>query len=91
MRTGKFEEKSISIIEDVGRIITDSTGPAETLHNIAKLIADKFYVDVCSIYVFDGDRNCLSLVATVGLHEEMVGKICMGVQESLTGLVLEDM
>ncbi len=91
MRTGKFEEKSISIIEDVGRIITDSSGPAETLHNIAKLIADKFYVDVCSIYVFDGDRNCLSLVATVGLREEMVGNICMGVHESLTGLVLEDM
>ena len=91
MRTSTFEEKSISIIEDIGRIITRSSGPAETLHNIAKLIADKFCVDVCSIYVFDGDKNCLSLVATVGLREEMVGKICMGVHESLTGLVLEEM
>jgi len=91
MRISTFEEKGISIIEDVGRIITGSSGPAETLHDIAKLIADKFCVDVCSIYVFDGDKDCLSLVATVGLREEMVGKICMGVHESLTGLVLEEM
>ena len=91
MRIRKFEEKGISIIEDVGRIITGSSGPAETLHNIAELIADKFCVDVCSVYVFDEDKNCLSLVATVGLREEMVGKICMGVHESLTGLVLEEM
>ncbi len=86
-----FKERGISIIEDVGRIITGSSGPSETLRKIVRLIAEKFCVDVCSIYVFDKDRKCLSLVATVGLSEEMVGKICMNLNEGLTGLVIEEM
>ena len=72
MNKQAFKERGISIIEDVGRIIIDSSGPSETLHKIVRLIAEKFRVDVCSIYVFDKDRKCLSLVATVGLSEEMV-------------------
>ena len=91
MRIQAFKEKGISIIEDVGRSITHSSGPAETLYEIANLIADRFYVDVCSIYIFDGERNCLSLAATVGLSEGSVGKIYMSLNEGLTGLVIEEM
>lgn len=91
MRLRAFKEKGISIIEDVSRIITGSVDPAESLHDIAKLIADRFYVDVCSIYIFNGERNCLSLAATAGLSEDSVGNICMSLDEGLTGLVLEEM
>lgn len=92
MRINAFKDRGISIIEDVGRIISNfGGGSAQTLHEIARLIADKFCVDVCSIYVFDGDKNCLSLAATVGLSEEMVGKISMSLHEGLTGLVIEEM
>ena len=91
MRIQAFKERGISIIEDVGRSITNSSGPAETLYEIAKLIADRFYVDVCSIYIFDGERNCLSLAATFGLSEGSVGKIYMSLNEGLTGLVIEEM
>ena len=91
MRIQAFKERGISIIEDVGRSITNSSGPAETLYEIAKLIADRFYVDVCSIYIFDGERNCLSLAATVGLSEGSVGNIYMSLNEGLTGLVIEEL
>jgi phosphotransferase system enzyme I (PtsP) len=91
MRSQAFEKRTISIIEDIGRIIADAIGPAETLHKVAGLIAGRFFVDVCSIYVFDEDKNCLSLAATVGLNEESVGRICMHLGEGLTGLVLEKM
>ncbi|MCX5854896.1 MAG: GAF domain-containing protein, partial [Deltaproteobacteria bacterium] len=91
MRVQAFEKRGMSIIEDVGRIIADTHSPAEALREVAALIADRFFVDVCSIYVFDEDRNCLFLVATVGLNEESVGRIRMNLDEGLTGLVLEGM
>ncbi len=91
MNMHTFKERGISIIEDVGRIIAGSSGPAETLREIVSLVAGKFCVDVCSIYVFDEERKCLSLVATFGLSEEMVGKIYMRLNEGLTGLVIEEM
>ena len=86
-----FEQRDISIIEDVGRIISSSSDPADSLRAIVKLIADKFSVDVCSIYIFDAAKNRLSLAATVGLSEDMVGKIYMSIDEGLTGFVLKRM
>ncbi len=86
-----FGQRDITIIEDVGRIISGSSGPADTLQGIVRLIADKFDVDVCSIYVLEEDKDRLSLAATVGLNEDMVGRIYMGLDEGLTGLVLKRM
>jgi phosphotransferase system, enzyme I, PtsP len=84
-----FEERGISIIDDVGRIISVSSSPADTLHEVVRLIANQFGVDVCSIYVVEEEKNRLSLAATVGLNEEMVGRLYMGLDEGLTGLVLK--
>ena len=75
----------------MGRIISGSSDPADTLHDIVRLIADKFGVDVCSIYILEEDKDRLSLAATVGLSEDMVGSIYMGLDEGLTGLVLKRM
>jgi phosphotransferase system enzyme I (PtsP) len=86
-----FNGKGISIVEDVGRIISGSSGPTDSLREIVKLIADKFDVDVCSIYILEEGKDRLSLAATVGLNEAMVGKIYMGLDEGLTGLVLKRM
>jgi len=86
-----FEQRDISIVEDVGRIISSSSGPADSLREIAKLIVDKFGIDVCSIYILEEDKERLSLAATVGLNEDMIGKIYMGLDEGLTGLVLKRM
>lgn len=86
-----FEQKDISIMEHVGRIISGSSSPADTLHEIVRLIADKFDVDVCSIYIYEEDKDRLSLAATVGLSEDMVGRLYMARDEGLTGLVLKRM
>jgi phosphotransferase system, enzyme I, PtsP len=84
------ERNSFSIIEDVGRIISTSTDADQTLQEVVRLVARKMGVDVCSIYLLERDRHCLSLVATVGLNPEAVGRICMNIDEGLTGLVLEE-
>ncbi|MGO9137289.1 MAG: phosphoenolpyruvate--protein phosphotransferase [Syntrophales bacterium] len=86
-----FNGKDISIIEEVGRIISGSSNPADTLRDIVRLIADEFDVDVSSIYILEEDKDRLSLAATVGLNEDMVGKIYMGLDEGLTGLALKRM
>ena len=45
--------------------------------------------EVCSLYLFDPQRERLVLRATVGLDRESVGKVSMRLNEGLVGLVLE--
>jgi phosphotransferase system enzyme I (PtsP) len=47
--------------------------------------------EVCSLYILDRPKNRLTLVATMGLDQESVGKVSMGIDEGLTGLVIEKM
>ena len=81
----------ISILEDVGKIMTESVRPHMALEKIVELVAGKFNIDVCSVYLMDTDKQFLILQATVGLRKESVGKIRMSVHEGLTGLVLKKM
>ena len=92
VRSGpKMERDKISVLEEIGRIITESTRPHRTLEKIVKLVADKFNTDVCSVYLLDTDKLSLILQATVGLRKESIGRVRMSVHEGLTGLVLEEM
>lgn len=86
-----MKRDSISILENVRKIITDSTRPHKTLKKIVELIADKLHTDVCSVYLLDKKKQRLVLQATVGLSKESEGRIHMGIHEGLTGLVLETM
>ena len=91
MKTEKPQNKGISVFEDISRIIAGSVLPADALQKIVELVADKFSTDVCSVYLFDEKESHLVLRATVGLCRESVSKISMGINEGLTGLVLENM
>ena len=46
-------------------------------------------VEVCSLYLFDPQRERLVLRATVGLDRDSVGKVSMRVSEGLVGLAME--
>ncbi len=86
-----MDKNKISIFEDICRIITDSMNPQKTLDTIVRLVADRFGIDVCSVYLFDEKKNYLVLRATVGLSKKSVGTIRMSIREGLTGMVLEKM
>ena len=86
-----MERNKITILADIGRIITQSARPHRTLNKIVELIADKFNTDVCSVYLLDTNKRSLVLQATVGLHKKSIGRVRMSVHEGLTGLVLEKM
>ncbi|MBT9438257.1 MAG: phosphoenolpyruvate--protein phosphotransferase [Desulfobacterales bacterium] len=86
-----MKKDRVSILEDIGKIITESARPHRTLEKIVELVADKFNIDVCSVYLLDTDKLSLVLQATVGLRKESIGRVRMSIHEGLTGLVLEKM
>src|SRR3954464_1704998 len=77
--------------EEIGRVISQKGQPAETLANLVRLIQHRFETHVCSVYLIEPDRVNLVLAATVGLRPESVGKIRMGLNEGLAGLVAEEL
>ncbi len=86
-----MKKDKVSILEDIGKIITESARPHRTLEKIVELVAGKFNIDVCSVYLLDTDKQSLVLQATVGLRKESIGRVRMSIHEGLTGLVLEEM
>ncbi|MEO7273728.1 MAG: alpha-glucan family phosphorylase, partial [Vicinamibacterales bacterium] len=77
--------------EEIGRLVSQSGNPAETLNNLVHLIKQRFDTDVCSVYLLEADRASLVLAATIGLRAEGVGRIRMRLTEGLAGLVAEQL
>jgi phosphotransferase system, enzyme I, PtsP len=82
-------KKRLNLFEDICRLMTDSSRPQKTLETIVMLVAGRLGIDVCSVYLFDENKEQLILRATYGLNPASVGKIRMSPQEGLTGLVVE--
>ena len=78
-------------LEEIGRLVSHSGNPAETLTNIVHLIKRRFETDVCSVYLLEPDRANLVLAATIGLRPESVGRVRMRLTEGLAGLVAEQL
>src|SRR5436190_18896183 len=74
-------------LEEIAALAAEGGKPAETLMNVAALIARRFNTDVCSAYLLEPDRANLVLAATVGLHRQCIGTLRLALHEGLTGLV----
>src|SRR5947209_18829579 len=75
--------------DEIGNLTAERGKPAETLMNVVALIAGRFHTDVCSAYLLEPDRANLVLAATLGLRPSCVGRLRMGLNEGLAGLVAE--
>jgi starch phosphorylase len=78
-------------LEEIGRLVSSSGNPSETLTNVVHLIRRRFDTDVCSVYLLEPDRSNLVLAATIGLRPESVGRVRMQLNEGLAGLVAEQL
>ena len=79
-----------SLIESISSIGSESLGDLrETLDQIVGAIARSLEVEVCSLYLFDPQRERLVLRATIGLDRDSVGRVSMRVSEGLVGLAIE--
>ncbi len=76
-------------LEEISLLVSHSHNAAETLENIVRLIQNRFQVAVCSFYLYQPETKELILAATLGLRPEMRGRLRMGVDEGLTGLVAQ--
>jgi phosphotransferase system, enzyme I, PtsP len=79
------------ILEDISTLISHSQDLQETLKSIVAIVAERMETEVCSLYLLDRQKKRLTLVATMGLDQESVGRVSMGINEGLTGLVIEEM
>src|ERR1700691_4386078 len=76
-------------LEEIGHLAAEGGKPAETLMNVVALIAARFQVDVCSVYLLEPDRANLVMAATIGLRPQSIGTLRMALTEGLAGLVAE--
>src|SRR5262245_52843128 len=79
----------LRLLEDVGAIIAHSSDLRASVQEIVETIAEHLSMEVCSLYVYDAERQLLTLWATTGLDPISVGKVSMGVDEGLTGIVIQ--
>lgn len=83
----RSERIGLSTLEDISKLILQSSGLEQTLRNIVQLVADRMRTEVCSIYLIEDDH--LVLRATIGLAAESVGRIRLGINEGLIGFTAE--
>ena len=81
--------RGLLLLEEVGNLIGQSDNILATLRQIAGLVAERLDMEVCSVYRYDATREEVVLVATLGLEADSVGAVSMGVDEGLTGFVIE--
>jgi starch phosphorylase len=86
-----YEGSVLWTLEEIGRLVSQSGKPAETLANIVGIIQKRFETDVCSVYLLEPNRAHLVLAATVGLRPDSVGRVRMRLNEGLAGLVAEQL
>src|ERR1700731_1900523 len=79
-----------ALIENISAISGEAAADLrETLDKIVAAIAEGMEVEVCSLYLFDPQRDRLVLRATIGLDRDSVGKVSMRTDEGLVGMVIE--
>lgn len=71
------------IIQEVGQI--PDLQPA--LIRLVEMVKEAMDVDSCSIYLTDYNNQTFNLVATIGLSRDAIGKVNIGFDEGLVGLV----
>lgn len=81
----------LSLLDRITRVIGESHDFRETVDNVVSLVKEEMETDVCSLYLYDEEKNRLFLVATEGLESKAIGKVEMKPSEGLTGLVFETM
>ena len=88
--SGSVREDPPSLkLEEIEALVQEGGKPAETLMNVVALIARHLGTEVCSAYLLEPDRANLVLAASLGLRNECIGTLRMGLNEGLAGLVAE--
>lgn len=78
------------MLDTLRRIVQEVNGARSldaALATMVRRIRKAMRTDVCSIYLFDRERDRLVLMDTIGLRTQAVGVVTLGLGEGLVGLV----
>ncbi|MBI2413022.1 MAG: GAF domain-containing protein [Deltaproteobacteria bacterium] len=81
------EQKEIITLEEISMLASSDYNLEEVLKAVVEKTARRLGVDICSIYLWDGDY--LVLRATHGLAQEAVGKARLKIGEGITGSAVD--
>ncbi len=81
------EQKEIITLEEISMLASSDYDLDEVLRAVVVKTAKRLGVDICSIYLWDGEH--LVLRATHGLSQDAVGKARLKIGEGITGSAVE--
>ncbi|HEO65730.1 MAG TPA: GAF domain-containing protein, partial [Spirochaetes bacterium] len=81
----------LAILHDVSQVINFSDNFQNTLDQIVSIVANRLKMDVCSIYLFNPEKNTLILQATKGLNVNSLGHVKLKLGEGVVSLAIEEM
>jgi len=90
-KSARREVPHLETLEDISALISHSEDLQDTLRSIVTIVVQRTETEVCSIYLLEHQNTLLTLCATMGLDQDAVGKVSMGIHEGLTGMVIEKM
>jgi len=82
------ERKEIITLEEISMLASSDYNLDEVLKAVVEKTAKRLGVDICSIYLWDGEF--LVLRATYGLAQEAVGKARLKIGEGITGSAVKE-
>lgn len=82
------ERKEIITLEEISMLASSDYDLSEVLKKVCEKTAKRLGVDICSVYLWDGER--LVLTGTYGLAQEAVGKAKLKIGEGITGNAMKE-
>ena len=87
----KDHTKLLCDVGELNHLFSDSQTLEVFLQKIVELMADHMNSDVCSIYLYNEDKQELVLKATKGLNRTFINNVRLKLGEGLTGLALKEL
>jgi phosphotransferase system enzyme I (PtsP) len=78
-------------ISALSHLFRESASIETLLNKAVEMVARRTQSAVCSIYLYNPDKQELTLHATEGLNPESVGRVHLKLGQGLTGLALQEM
>ncbi|MCP5488225.1 MAG: phosphoenolpyruvate--protein phosphotransferase [Verrucomicrobia bacterium] len=91
MNTRKDNVDLICSIGELAGLFENSSSLENFLQNVVSIVAYHMRAAVCSVYLYDEEKQELVLTATQGLSELSVGQVRLKLGEGLTGVALKEL
>ncbi len=84
-------EQLLYDIRELSHLFRESASIETLLNRAVEMVAKRTQSAVCSIYLYNPEKQELTLRATKGLNPESVGRVHLKLGQGLTGLALQEM